>query len=527
MAQILSINRNNPLAQNIKVLSRLFTDTHLRENFLSSVVGKLRDWTDCQCVGVRVLDRKGEIPYESYVGFSYDFWKQENLLSIKEEGHECVCLRMATGNPDPLEHSLLTESGSLWSNDLKAFGEQIPAELRHRYRGKCLECGFQSMAILPIRQNTRIIGLIHLADQRKDMLSRDKILILESVAPAIGEVILRFKSEEALARKEEFSARLIESMFDGFTVLNAEGVHIDVNNALCHMTGFSREELLGVGLPHPYWPKEGIEGLKHKFQEVCNGSRQTMELEFMRKSGKRFPVLVSPSHLVDEEGKLQCYFATIKDVSDLEHSRQELAEKVQELSVALEKIQELAQQLEQERDLAHSNSLTDSMTGLPNRRFFDQTLRSEFLRHKRSGSQLSLIMLDVDFFKRYNDEYGHLKGDECLRQIARVLQTQIDRSTDLLARYGGEEFVLILPYTDLHGAQRLARQLGEAVLGLELAHVRSDVSPFVTISLGVATTQGHILEDPGQLVALADQALYRAKSSGRNCYELLTLSPAS
>ncbi|MFA6900117.1 MAG: diguanylate cyclase, partial [Desulfurivibrionaceae bacterium] len=179
-------------------------------------------------------------------------------------------------------------------------------------------------------------------------------------------------------------------------------------------------------------------------------------------------------------------------------------------------------QLEIERDLAQSNSLTDSLTGLSNRRFFDNALRTEFSRHKRSGSQLSLIMLDVDHFKKYNDHYGHLEGDACLRQIAHTLQTVVERAPDILARYGGEEFVVILPDTDSQGAAALARRIGESVRRLALPHAKSDTAEFVTISLGIATAGDHVLSDKSRLVALADQALYHAKKNGRNRYEVLT-----
>jgi len=185
-------------------------------------------------------------------------------------------------------------------------------------------------------------------------------------------------------------------------------------------------------------------------------------------------------------------------------------------------IHELIAQLKTERDLAQSHSLTDSMTGLFNRRFFDQALRTEFSRHKRLGSHLSLIILDVDHFKKYNDHYGHLAGDDCLRQIAQVLKDVVERAPDIVARYGGEEFVVILPATHHRGAAVLAERIREAVLRLALPHVQSETAPFVTISLGVASAADHTLTDEAELVALADRALYLAKTKGRNRIEVVT-----
>ena len=131
-------------------------------------------------------------------------------------------------------------------------------------------------------------------------------------------------------------------------------------------------------------------------------------------------------------------------------------------------------------------------------------------------------MMDVDNFKKYNDHYGHLEGDDCLRQIARTLKAVIERGTDLVARFGGEEFVAILPDSDIEGAVFLAERISEAVRGLALPHANSETAEIVTISLGIASAADHLLTDGEQLVALADQALFRAKDNGRNRYEVLT-----
>jgi GAF domain-containing protein len=195
----LSRKNDSALSQNIKIIAKLFTKTHIRENFLSSIVKMIRDWTDCQCVGIRVINDEGFMPYESYVGFSYKFWTNENCLSIKKD--QCACIRVMTGTPDPLDLPILTDSGSIWTNDLQGFGSTIPEECYNRYRGKCIESEFASFAVLPIRYNSKLIGLIHLADFRKDMLPKEHILILESVAPDIGEVVLRFSAEDDFNQK--------------------------------------------------------------------------------------------------------------------------------------------------------------------------------------------------------------------------------------------------------------------------------------------------------------------------------------
>ncbi|MHB8950710.1 MAG: diguanylate cyclase [Rhodoferax sp.] len=158
----------------------------------------------------------------------------------------------------------------------------------------------------------------------------------------------------------------------------------------------------------------------------------------------------------------------------------------------------------------------DGLTGIANRRRFDEMFAIEWARAKRNRQPLSVAMLDVDWFKNYNDHYGHQAGDECLRQVAQVLAANVRRSGDLAARYGGEEFVLIAPNTDKDSVQRMAAQICIALKQLELSHA---LSPYgcVTASIGfanIAPTQQDI--SPDLLVKQADEALYRAKQQGRN-----------
>lgn len=167
------------------------------------------------------------------------------------------------------------------------------------------------------------------------------------------------------------------------------------------------------------------------------------------------------------------------------------------------------------RDRFARMAATDGLTGLGNRCYFDAMLAHEHARHMRSGAELSLILLDVDQFKAFNDSYGHVSGDNCLRAIAGAMQKAVSRATDILARYGGEEFVLLLPETHLKGAVFLAEKVRKAISDLGIPHVHSGVG-HVTASLGVASArlvQGSSARD---IVEEADVQLYAAKASGRN-----------
>ncbi|MDN7131861.1 GGDEF domain-containing protein [Halomonas sp. MC140] len=168
-------------------------------------------------------------------------------------------------------------------------------------------------------------------------------------------------------------------------------------------------------------------------------------------------------------------------------------------------------------------ALTDGLTGVANRRSFDELLGFEWKRCQRNQLPLSVVFIDIDFFKRYNDFYGHLQGDECLKAIAFSLKAVLNRPGDLVARYGGEEFICLLPETDLFGASHKAEELELAVRKLTIPHDKSEVAPVVTISLGVATAQQVTGEDPSALVSAADELLYQAKAEGRGCYRAALL----
>lgn len=174
--------------------------------------------------------------------------------------------------------------------------------------------------------------------------------------------------------------------------------------------------------------------------------------------------------------------------------------------------------LKQQSDLLRELAFHDGLTSLFNRRLFDERLGFEWRRADRDGSPLSLIMLDVDFFKLFNDAYGHQAGDDCLRQVAGVLEGATSRTGDIAARYGGEEFACILPHTDLAGGLLVAARLEERVRTLAIAHPSSCAADVVTISLGVATKPAHFQHrglDQSKLLCLADEQLYAAKLAGR------------
>ena len=195
-------------------------------------------------------------------------------------------------------------------------------------------------------------------------------------------------------------------------------------------------------------------------------------------------------------------------------------------SMAVDLVTELRQEIREhyllETALEESNrklealSSTDGLTGIANRRCFDEVLAREYARNARSEDVLSLIMLDLDHFKAFNDRYGHIKGDECLRSVARVIFECVSRPADLCARYGGEEFACILPETDGNGAYTIAEEIRQGIIALAIPHGDSSVADHVTASFGVLTVRCSPLQTVEDAMAQVDALLYRAKTTGRN-----------
>ncbi len=172
--------------------------------------------------------------------------------------------------------------------------------------------------------------------------------------------------------------------------------------------------------------------------------------------------------------------------------------------------------LKAQADLLRSMVFIDGLTGIANRRRFDENFNAEWRRCSRHKMPLALFMADIDYFKKYNDMYGHQAGDDCLQKVAAILYGQLGRSYDLVARYGGEEFVCLLPGIEMPGAMNKARDMVQAIFDFAMPHAASKIAPVVTISLGVVVMIPGQDRQPEELVAAADAQLYKAKNNGRN-----------
>ncbi|HJQ27199.1 MAG TPA: diguanylate cyclase [Blastocatellia bacterium] len=192
------------------------------------------------------------------------------------------------------------------------------------------------------------------------------------------------------------------------------------------------------------------------------------------------------------------------------------AQSVALLRERLHRLEQHACLLEQENQVLRRLSHLDGLTGIANRRHFEESFDLEWRRACRAGTALSLVMIDADFFKPFNDAYGHQRGDDCLIRIADTLRNGLNRPGDLVARYGGDEFMLLIPGSDAQGVAELAEALRARIEAMEILFEGSPIDQMVTISLGVVTDYPTRGFSSGDLIAAADEALYQAKEEGRN-----------
>lgn len=303
--------------------------------------------------------------------------------------------------------------------------------------------------------------------------------------------------------REELFAKAAGQCADAIAITDAKaGDHplVYVNPAFESLTGYSRDELLGRNCRF-LQDENRDQPYRHVMRTALNEGEAAMGLiENVRRDGSRFWNLISLSPVRDDDGELTHYLGVMRDISEF------LARDRTDAGPGLNVFGE---------QLAHL-IVTDSLTGVANRRQFDEVLGREWSIAQRHGDFLVLGMIDVDHFKHYNDEYGHPAGDTCLRRIADVISRHFQRAEDLLARYGGEEFAVLCPRQP---AETLADRLEIVRREIEeLAIPSGDGSdaPVVTISAGVAELRPWADIAPRDLIEAADRALYRAKQEGRN-----------
>ena len=338
---------------------------------------------------------------------------------------------------------------------------------------------------------------------------------IRTLAASFNNMAVQIQKREADLKQREARYRsMVEHLNIGvYRRLSESGAFIEyANPALVKILGCSSmEDLLSTEFSHFLMKQASFRNyleLLHIETHV-----KDRELRILRRDGVEVWCSCTASRHIDPESGLTWIDAAVEDITERKLAREKLQQAYDSLEI---KVRERTHELEELNEKLKSISLLDGLTGIANRRYFDEFLTREWQRAKREQIPISMLLLDVDHFKLYNDAYGHIAGDECLKQIAATLKIITKRATDLAARYGGEEFALILPNTSQENAMALAYKLLSAMEDLHLEHKDSPVRPYVTVSIGCSTIVPGRFSEPDTILLASDQALYLAKQNGRN-----------
>ncbi len=305
-----------------------------------------------------------------------------------------------------------------------------------------------------------------------------------------SEIALRRRIEQVLRKNEAYVSSVMNAVVDAILTTDAGGTIETLNSQTEKLFGYEAKDLLGENLALlvsvPYRKRMIHQLENYRCQENSTLPGSTLDIMGRGKNGRTFPIELSIVEMKQNgEKKL---VAVARDVS--KHKRLEM------------KLLSLSAQ--------------DGLTGIANRRTFDQSLESEWSRAVRHELPLALLMIDIDYFKLYNDSLGHLAGDECLKKVAHIIQNMCHRPGDMVARFGGEEFVGLLPETSINGMLHIAARIRSAVERAGIVHPASTTAGVITVSVGAALLIPGKGQNSKTIISHADQALYQAKSSGRN-----------
>ena len=334
---------------------------------------------------------------------------------------------------------------------------------------------------------------------------------LEKANTELENQIAQYKLvAEALRKSEGLYRSIIHASPDNITITDREGRILFVSPvAISMFRSAGEEEFLGHSILDFIVPEDRARALSQIALKRKGTVTGPSEYCGQRIDGSTFEIGVNSEFIRDAEGSPTGMVVIVRDITGrkrAEAEREELERSLVEHTTELERLNVLLQE----------QAFQDSLTGLANRRQFAAKLDLEIRRARRHKVEISLLIADVDFFKRYNDTFGHQRGDECLQQVAQVLKATFRRPGELPARYGGEEFAVILPNCGPNLGAALAERLRSAMEEAGVVHPTSEVAPCITLSIGIASALVQADITPEVLIQAADNALYRSKAEGRN-----------
>ena len=321
-------------------------------------------------------------------------------------------------------------------------------------------------------------------------------------------------AEEKLRSSEERFRGIFDQATVGVIATDLRGRLLSVNPAFSAISGYKDEEVFGrdyASLTHP--GDREREGKLFGAMQALERDSYSIEKRYVHAGGRTVWISESLAILRGSDGQPQGFTVVVEDIT----ARRQAEDSLRKLNAELEqRVAERTSELEVSNSKLEKLATEDGLTGLPNRRHLDQMIDHELSRGLRTADMLSFLMCDVDFFKRYNDRYGHAEGDVCLKRVGAALRASFKRASDMPARYGGEEFSVIIPNTPPEYVLLLAEALRQRIEKEAIPHEKSDAAPVVTISIGVVSAPITRDRDRAWYIKQADEALYRSKAEGRN-----------
>lgn len=322
----------------------------------------------------------------------------------------------------------------------------------------------------------------------------DYIIKSEISGGLLNKSIIKGIQKRDFDNKEKSFNEFIKTMVDIIPVplfyKDREGSYLGCNKAFEDFIGKSKEEIIGKTV-YEISKKDNAETYADMDKQLFdNLGTQTYEYEYVNSNNEKKYVVFNKVTYNNSLGEVNGIIGIVNDITEIKNRETELAKK----------------------------TFFDSLTGLLNRRYFDENIEKEWKKCVREKESLSLIMLDIDFFKKYNDFYGHQEGDNCLKSVAQEIRISLLRPSDIAVRYGGEEFVVILPNTTINGAYNVAERIRRNITNLAIKHETSTISKVVTLSQGIAEMKNQN-DTVYECLKNADKYLYEAKKNGRNAIE--------
>ncbi len=364
---------------------------------------------------------------------------------------------------------------------------------------------------VPMIVGDRIVGVISMQSYQPNAYDPGKIRLLETIATqaavAIENSRLYAKAQEEIRQREKAEHRyraLFGQSHDAVFILDVQGKNLEVNQRAADLLGYTVEELMQLSMADLSAQKEDSGDILERLHKGEN--IPLYERDLIKKNGEKVTVEINTELVCDDDGVPIHIQSVVRDISERKQNEVVLQEANQKLRNQLAEIEKLQTQLREQ-------VTRDSLTGLFNRRYLEETLAREFLRAGREKSTVCLVMMDIDGFKAFNDTYGHDAGDLLLKRLGEFLQSEV-RSSDISCRFGGEEFLIVMPGATLENGYERAENLRAAFLSLDIEHL--GVKLRATLSIGVAIYPQHG-DTWEEVLHAADQAMYAAKVAGRNC----------